>query len=270
MSNSPPLLRRGSRTPRRLFLFVLGAVASLPLGAAEAGAVDETKQQADRWIELEMRIANERNEWRTQKQILETSREVLQREQTSLQSKLEANELATSLFRTRFEAAEAELAQHETAHETLNARCAELQERLGQLRPHLPQPLLDKIDPMWTKLENHNAEDPISVSERIQNIVGILSAIDQFNNNLTLTHELRENAAGEKLDIKVLYWGLAVAYAVDARREGAWVVVPTDSGWEWRDQRANAAEIAALIAIYEKQQSPGLITLPATIAGGAQ
>jgi hypothetical protein len=247
------------------------AVLHLPsLFSAEGDDLINLKNQADRWIELEQRTAAEQNQWRSEKEVLETSREVLQKEQAALQTNLEAAELATGLFRTRFETAEAALAQHEAAHDLLRTRGEAIESRLRAILPRLPEPLRKTLNPLLLKLENRNEEDPISIAQKTQTLVAILSSIDRFNNSLTLTHQLRTNAAGETLDVKVLYWGLAVAYAVDARGEGAWMLVPGAEGWEWQDQQANASEIAALVAVYEKQQNPRLVALPAALTGGAQ
>lgn len=259
------------RTICALPVGLLALAVLLPtLFSAESDDLDGLKSQADRWIELELRIAREKDQWRSEKEVLEDSRDVLQKEQIALQAKLEANELATRLFRTRFESAEAELAEHEEAQELLRARGDALEARLRSVLPRLPEPLRESIDPQLSKLENRDGEDAISVSQATQTLVSVLSTIDRFNNTLTLTHQLRADATGETIDVKVLYWGLALAYAVDARGEDAWLLVPGADGWEWRDQKANAAEITALMAIYEKQQNPRLVALPASLTGGAR
>lgn len=242
---------------------------SLALFSAESEDLDGLKSQADRWIELELRTAAEKNQWRSAKEVLEDSRTVLQKEKAALEAKLEANELATRLFRTRYETAEAELAEHEAAQTLLRSRGDAVEARLRNVLPRLPEPLRDMIDPQLSKLENRDGENAISVSQATQTLVSVLSTIDRFNNTLTLTHQLRANAAGETVDVRVLYWGLAVAYAVDARGENAWMLVPGADGWDWHDQNANAAEITALMAIYEKQQNPRLVVLPASLTGGA-
>lgn len=262
----PP--RRGVRAlPAGLLVLAV----LLPISySAESTDPGDLKSQADRWIELEIQIAAERNQWESEKEILQNSRDVLQKEQEALEAKLEANELATSLFRARFESAEANLAQLEAAHELLRTQGAAVESRLRSLLPRLPEPLRASVDPQFLKLDNRTGENAISVSEATQTLVAILSTVDRFNNSLTLTHQLRTNAAGEILDVKVLYWGLALAYAVDARGEGAWMLVPGPDGWEWQDQRENASAISALMAVYEKQQSPRLIALPASLQGGAQ
>ncbi len=256
--------------PALCVLFALSVL--VPIASRGEAADDEAanglKAQADRWIELERRIADERNEWRTDKEILETSVEVLKKEQSGLRSKLEANELATSLFKRRLEQTQAEMAEHQAGHETLGAGIADLERRIEILATRLPPPLLEKVGPMVDKLKAPAGESALSPSERTQTVVSILSSIDLFNNTLTLTHELRQRPTGQTIDVKVLYWGLAIAYAVDAPASQAWLVTPGADGWTWHDQSGNVTRIKALIDTYEKQRSPDLIELPVNMKGG--
>lgn len=258
---------------RRLASFCLTSGLSL-LAAALARAADpgpgpdELKRQADRWLELEQRTADERNAWRAQKELLETSIEVLKEEQQHLQSQVEANELASALFLERVEKARTELAAQQAAHTALEAGCVKLEQRLRTLWPRLPEPLQERIRPQLDRLAGNGT--PPTLSERAQAVVAALTAVDQFNQALTLTHHLRTNGAGEKTDVKVLYWGLAMAYGIDARGEHAWVIRPGPEGWEWTDATPHAREIRTLIEVQEKQRNAELVLLPVVGEGGAK
>jgi hypothetical protein len=249
---------------------VLWLSLSPPLVRHAAGAdtdddAAQLKNQADRWFDLEKRAADERNEWRTQKEVLTASIDVLKKEQASLQSKVEANELSAGLFAKRIETARTELAAHEAAHETLAAGCTTMERRLRALFPRLPEPLQQKIQPMLNKLERPPA--PLNISERTQALVAALTAVDLFNNSLTLTHHLRKNAAGDALDVKVLYWGLAMGYGVDADGTHAWLLTPGDQGWQWQEAPEHSPAIRTLVGIYEKRDNPVLVTLPVGTEG---
>jgi hypothetical protein len=263
-------------TPRLLrtvlpVILALAAPLTVSLRAAdESTSADELKNQTDRWIDLEKRAADERYTWRTQKEVLTTTIDVLKKERESLQAKLQANTFASGLFRTRVENARGELATQEAAQATMTEKCLALEQRLRALFVRLPEPLQERIRPMLDKLGRATAAEPITVSERTQLLVSSLTAIDQFNNSLTLTHHLRPNAAGETLDIKVLYWGLAAGYAIDANGEHAWLLTPGAAGWEWVDATAHAGEIDALIGVYEKRYKPELVVLPVGREGGAK
>ena len=240
-----------------------------PATGAEAENADTLKAQTDRWIELEKRSADERNDWRTQKEILVTSIDVLKKERTSLLSTIEANDLAAGLFKVRLDNARTEFAAHETAQASLETNGAALEKRLRALFLRLPDPLKEKVGPLLQKMESAPDGAPPSVAEKTRALVSALTAIDLFNNTLTLTHHLRPNPPGETLDVKVLYWGLAVGYGIDAQGARAWMLTPGALGWEWKEASAHVREIRTLIAVYEKQQSPEVVALPLGSEGGA-
>lgn len=259
--------------PRRVlpvsFLGLCLILAAAWASGSDANQADELKQQTDRWIGLQRRTADEANQWRADKETLQTSLDVLRKERETLQGKVDANELATGLFQKRLDQAQSELAEHEAAHAALQERSGALEERIRNLTTRLPEPLQAKIGPMLEKLEPREGEDAPSAAQRTQTLVSVLSAIDLFNNTLTMTHQLRQVEGGELQDIKVLYWGLATGYAIDARGERAWVLQPGASHWEWLDATDRTDGIKTLFAIYEKQQSPQLVELPVSGTGRA-
>src|SRR5690606_11496102 len=104
--------------------------------------------------------------------------EVLEKEQSALQTKLEANELATSLFKTRLEQTEAQMAEHQAGHEVLRTRADDVERRIQLLASRLPPPLLEKVGPMIEKMKATTDGTAFSPAERTQNIVSILSSID--------------------------------------------------------------------------------------------
>ncbi len=253
-------------------LFTLGFCALLakPLRAADDHSVDELKQATDRWIDLEARVAKEGNDWRAQKEVMTTSVEVLKKEREELQAKVSANDLAAGLFRTRFESSQLELDAQKKAHAALTEGCLAIERRARALLVRLPDPLQVRLQPMFDKLARSDGDAPVATSERTQLVVGILTAIDQFNNTLTLTHQLRPNGNGEMLDVKVLYWGLAMGYGIDTEGRHAWVLRPGPEGWQWTESPDGAAAIKTLVGVYEKQDKPQFVVLAAGQEGGPQ
>lgn len=253
-------------------VLVVGWVVLPPaiLIAADSGPVDALKAEADRWIDLEARAASERNDWRAQKEVLETSVAVLQQERALLETKVEANDVAADLFRARIDKARTDQQTHQTAHAAVAETCAALEKRLRALWPRLPEPLQEKTRAQLDRLAAGNLEaGRMGVSERMQIVILILTAIDQFNNSLTIAHHLRDNGAGQTVDVKVLYWGLAMGYGIDTRGEHAWLLRPGPQGWTWEDATDQREAIDTLIKVRERQ-TPVFVVLPAGETGGAR
>lgn len=218
-------------------------------------------------MELEKRIAEEENKWKADKELLLTSRDVLLTERKALQAKSEANELAFNLFRRQLENARTDIGDHEQARILLSEAFNDLETRIRSIATQLPPPLAEKIDPLLELLEPGTEEEPTPVSQRTQALTGILTSIDQFNNTLTLTHELRQDESGETRDVKVLYWGLAAGYAVESSGDDAWLLTPSADGWVWNEAGGDLSNIRALVNVYEKEQSPKLVVLPIKAKG---
>lgn len=238
--------------------------------AAPDGEAEVWKAKADQWIELEQRIASEQSDWLADKEVMEASRTVLQREQAALKARLEANEMAQSLFHRRLQSLEQELAAQAEGRNLLIAGLEREEARIREIHDHLPEPLRERLAPLLLRMGAGPADQLVSVSERVQTVISILSAVDQFSGTVTLTHHLRRDEAGVERDVEVLYWGLAMGYAVNQTAEQAWLLLPSSEGWTWQAAHAVAPGIRDLIEIHKRKRSPGLVSLPATLREGAK
>ena len=129
----------------------------------------------------------------------------------------------------------------------------------------LPEPLVEKIKPLSRRLPEDSTNTDLSLGERVQNIVGILSQADKFNTTITQTSEAREIDGGKVVEVRTLYWGLAMAYYVDGSGEYAGIGVPTADGWEWPRIESAGAEIKQLIDVYEGSEDISFVDVPARI-----
>jgi len=246
-------------------LIVVYLVTVLCVAVADTDTADAWKTKTNEWLKLEQRLAADSRDWLSEKETLEASRTVLEHEQAKLKERLESNELAGALFRKRRMELEAELATQKEAKGQLNEGLDEIEARLGQLYTLWPPPLQERISPLVARLRAGTEDNPVTVSERTQTVISILSAIDQFNNTVTLTHHLRPNEGGGEVDVQVLYWGLAMGYGVDAARNRAWTLNPSDDGWVWSELAGAGPRVRELLEIYERTRSPALVQLPARL-----
>ena len=99
----------------------------------------------------------------------------------------------------------------------------------------------------------------------MQNIVGILSQANKFNNTITLTSETRTVNSGKEVQVNTLYWGLAMAYYVDASGEYAGISYPTANGWQTSLIEGVGSQIKQLIGVYEGENAIQFVKIPAQI-----
>ena len=87
--------------------------------------------------------------------------------------------------------------------------------KLKKILPILPEPLIEKINPLIRRMPNDSDNTDLSLGQRVQNIVGILSQTDKFNTTITAKREIKAFEEGKAVQVTTLYWGLAMAYYVD-------------------------------------------------------
>ena len=115
----------------------------------------------------------------------------------------------------------------------VEANIGALETQIKRILKTLPEPLIEKIQPLVRRLPENPANTKLSFGERVQNIVGILSQADKFNTTVTLTSDARAIDSGKTVQVSTIYWGLAMAYYVDDSGSYAGIGYPTADGWEW-------------------------------------
>lgn len=250
-------------TPLLKVLALGGALAPFLLTAQNK--VAETRDVLDQWVETRQIISEEKAEWKVEKSILGDTVQLLSSELERLEkalADLEASASAADEDRTKL-AAEKELLN--AASDVVVDNIEGLETQLKTIIHTLPEPLINKIKPLIRRLPDDPADTKLSLGERVQNIVGILSQADKFNTTLTETSESRELPGGKIVEVRTLYWGLAMAYYVDASGQYAGIGYPGADGWEWPQIDGAGADIRRLIDVYEGSEEIQFVEVPARI-----
>jgi hypothetical protein len=247
-----------------LHLLAFGS-ALAPFTLSAQNQISETRDVLDKWVETRQIVSEERADWKTEKSILGDTVQLLGREMERLEkalADLEASATAADEDRTEL-AAEKELLTAASA--VVESRIGALETQMKSIITRLPDPLIEKIKPLVRRLPDNPEETKLSLGERVQNIVGILSQADKFNTTLTQTSESRDLGNGKVVEVRTLYWGLAMAYYIDASGEYAGIGYPGADGWEWPQIEGKSAEIRRLIDVYEGADDIQFVEVPARI-----
>lgn len=248
----------------RLLGLTLGiCVAALPLRAQRS--VEATRDVLDQWVQTRQITSQANSDWRLERSILSDTQALLRGELERLQASLLELQGSAS-------AADEDRAQLTASKEAMNAAAAVIAVRIGTLEaqiqtilPTLPEPLLDNIQPLIRRLPQDPANTTLSLGERVQNIVGILSQADKFNRTLTHTSDARTLDDGRVIQVRTLYWGLAMAYYVDASGTYAGIGVPSKAGWQWPQVEGAGARIQQLLEVSTGSEAIQFVELPARI-----
>ena len=246
-----------------IHLGLLTGAATLPLAAQDS--IKETRNVLDQWVETRQIISEEQANWKVEKSILGDTVKLLSSEVERLDAALtDLESSATAADEERTTLAD-EKEKLTAASTVVEANIGELEAQLKRVLKSLPEPLIEKIKPLIRRLPEDPAKTDLSLGERVQNIVGILSQADKFNTTITQTSDSREIDGGKTVEVRTLYWGLAMAYYVDASGQHAGIGVPGPDGWEWPRVDSAGAEIKKLIDVYEGSEDISFVNVPARI-----
>jgi FtsZ-binding cell division protein ZapB len=250
--------------------FVLAVCLMFPLaafGASKAGDIEKTRTALEKWVETERIISKEKRDWQTAEQMLTERIKLVEREIESLREKIgEAEESIAEADKKRQELiAENEKLKEATA--SLGDTLVALEDDTKSLLRRLPNPVRDRVKPLSQRLpDKKNKKDKkISVSERFQNVIGILNEVDKFNGEVSAVSEVRELDDGRSIEVSVLYVGIGQGYYVsnDGKVAGSGTVTP--EGWKWKPANESAEAISQAIAILKNEKPASFVQLPVEV-----
>ena len=251
--------------PPRLTLCALGA-ACLLVASSHSQELDALKKTTERWIDVRSRLSKERSDWLVERDMLQATVDTLAATRDGLQENVSILELESKELSEQMAEATDRVASFEATNDIILERITGYEARMKELARWLPSPLLGEINPLLRKIPGANDTSP-PAPNRLQNVVAIATLIDEFNNDLTLTHTIKTLENGDVIDVRVLYWGLATGYATNLTGSDAWVLTPAPGEWKWKPAKENALAIKRLFDVYDKTIDPVAVEIPFTFAG---
>jgi hypothetical protein len=244
----------------------LGALSAQQDGARPDAAtappsLKETRLVMGKWIETQQIISKERNDWQQGKEILTNRLDLMRREITGIEEKIKQAEQSVA----ETAAKKSELLAQEEALQSATGQLAsavtKLEADVRRLFKSLPEPLTTKLQPLYQRIPEDAGNTRVTVAERFQNVLGILTELNKANTEITVDYEVRNLEGGKPSEVRVMYVGLTQAYYVSARGE-AGIGRPTADGWKWEPSKAVADDVAMALEMIQGKQSPAFVPLP--------
>ena len=235
----------------RLFTSLTTGTLLVTSALTAADPITDARNVLEEWVETRQIISEEKAAWKTEQSILGDTILLLQNEVERLDEALkELEESAT--------AADQERQELTSRRDTLDAGSTIVLETIGTLETkltriitYLPEPLTETIQPLIRRLPDNPEETKLSLGERVQNIVGILSQADKFNTTMTLTSETQKLNNDKLVQVNTLYWGLAIAYFVDDSGSYGGYGSPAEGEWKWTQVDGAGPAIRELLSQYD-------------------
>jgi hypothetical protein len=282
-------MKAGSRTGdpgsevgrRRWAIGTLGLAAAICLafsgalalggmsGAANDGDGDDdlelTRAALEQWIETRRLISKERLDWALGKEMLTDRVRLVEHKIETLRKKIGEAEASIAEADKKRADLIAENERLKRASSALEATVLTLESRTKALLERLPDPICERVKPLSQQLPKDPKATRLSLSERFQNVVGILNEVNKFNREIHLTSEVRKLADGTTAEVTALYVGIGQAYYVSGNKKAAGVGTASDEGWVWTPKNEAAREIARAISILKNEEAADFVPLPIVI-----
>lgn len=235
------------------------------VGSALAGNVQETRAELREWIQVQQLMSNEQASWAGEEQILQDRIALLKAEKAQLEAAIaEASENVGEVQSKRAEV-NAQREELRSLVADLQQPLAELEQRAKDVYAQFPQPLKEETSRLAQRIPGDPTATSLSVSERLQAVVGLLNFADKFNTGVQREVEIRE-LEGRQVEVETLYFGLAAAYYADASGTIAGIGQPGADGWQWQSRPEQAGDISRLIEIYRGTREAAFQNVPVEIA----
>ncbi len=227
--------------------------------------IENTRTIIEKWVETQRIISQEKKDFEIAKEMLNERIELVEREIESLKGKIgEAEENIAEADKKRAEMLD-ENEKLKEASSSLNDVLATLEGRTKELLASLPEPIKNRVKPLSQRLPEEPEKTELSTSERFQNVVGILNEVDKFNQEISVTSEVRTLEDGSSVEVASLYVGLGQAYYASANGEVAGLGLAAPGEWDWQSANEAAEQISKAISILKNESVASFVQLPVQV-----
>jgi hypothetical protein len=254
--------------PVSLVCIVVGVALVLLCGSGRSADdlnVEDTRVALQEWVDTQRIISKERRDLSLAKEMLNERIDLVQREIESLQEKIAEAEKSIAEAGEEREELVKKSKKLEQASSALTEVVITLEKQIGKLLVRLPEPIGDRIKPLSQRLPENPEESELSLSERFQNVVGMLNEINKFNREVTVRSEVRALPDGQSAEVTAMYLGIGQGYYSGANGTVAGLGTADEHEWIWRPMNEAAATIDQAIGILRNDLVAAFVRLPVEI-----
>jgi hypothetical protein len=226
---------------------------------------EETVNVLEEWVKTERLITEETAGWEADRASMQNLIAVYQNEIDTLAQLIADAEKDTSAAEQR----RASLLEQDASLKAIEAQAAAILARaegeILKLKVVLPPPLQEELQPLFSSIPQDPATTKLSIGQRIQPVVAILTHIQKFNQVVTVVEDFREFESGRTVQTETVYFGLGAAFYIDQADEHAGIGIPGETGWQWREDLSVLSAVRSFIDIYRGTQQARYVELPVSI-----
>lgn len=254
---------------RMILVALVLAFAALAWGVESSSDdktnIDNVRALIEEWVGTRRMISKEEQNWSLGREMLNERIAVVESEIASLREKIAQTQASISEADKKRDELVQENEKLKSASQTLVDIVTKLESGIVALDKRLPDPIRELIKPLSQRLPKDPKDTKLSLSQRFQNVIGMLDAVNKFNRDITVTSEVRTQPDGNAVEVTSLYIGLGQAYYTGRNGAVAGVGRPVVEGWQWEPAPESAGQIKAAVDILKSEQVAEFVLLPIKI-----
>lgn len=244
-------------------------IGMLPPAARSSEQTDteitSTRECLANWVENRRAIAEERRKWAETREFLNNRIQLVQQEIDSLRGKIAELKKNITETDTKRQSLVTENEKLEQASSSLKGVIAGLETRCKQLLTQMPKRVREKVTILSQQLPADPAkETDLSLSQRFQNVLGIMNALNKFSRDITVSSEILDLPGTGSVEVAVIYLGLSQAYYVSGNGQIAGIGRSSGQDWTWTPDNQIAPQVNQVLAIFKNEQPATFVKLPLT------
>lgn len=230
----------------------------------QAEELELKKETLSKWVETRKLISEEKEKWELEREVLGDRIDLVRHERDALSKKIhETQSLITDADKKR-EGLVKDKDALKNASATLVNRIFTLEREVLLLLPTLPEPVQDRIKPLSQRIPKTQETD-LSLSERYQNVIGIINDLNKGAGEITVLSEVKKLADGTTAEVQTMYIGYAAGYSCNNNGDVAFVGKATAKGWSWEQDNSVAQTVADSISILKNEKVAAFLPLPVSV-----
>ena len=252
----------------RIWVSVGFMSASLSQGSHAQDEIGDTRATLQQWVEARMTLGRVEADWLSDRETLGAAIGLFEGELKRLDDQLKAIESGAGQnkgnqqIKKEIEEQTVENEELKSALDKIGALLTRFEAKFQKLHKRLPPPVIDKITPLFAMMPVDPASTKMTEGKRVQVLIGMLKAVDEFNGSVSVEPEVRQISEGGEIQVRTLYLGLGQAFYTDKNGNYAGTGTATATGWEWAENKELAPLVAKTLAIYDSAQPAAYVGLP--------
>jgi septal ring factor EnvC (AmiA/AmiB activator) len=238
----------------------------LATGLCAQEGVEQAKAALDKWYDLQKLISKEENEWRIGRELMQDRVELIKKESQVLQEKIEKTKQESAENDKKLEELRKQNETLKQGLEPLTHDIKMLELRVLAMVTRTPEAVRQRVSPLTQRISTSSGASKLSLSERYQNVIGVLNELNKVAREISLASEVRQLKDGRKVEVTVLYLGLSQAYYVNEKSRVAGVGQLDEGGvWRWEERDDLADAVTQVLGIYKGEKPAAYVPIAVKI-----